>query len=130
MVLLADDDLDDLEIIQLALAENSYNGPVRTVLNGEVLLEELSRMNEANNRPSVILLDLNMPLMDGFEVLKTLKTDVFLKNIPVIIVSSTTRKEDENLCYKLGCNFFFNKPNSIREFQPLAQLIKKLATET
>lgn len=70
MVYLVDDDIDDLEILQEALVHNNYYGPVKTVQNGKMLMDELSE----RTKPEVIVLDLNMPLKNGFEVLRELKS--------------------------------------------------------
>lgn len=123
MVYLVDDDIDDLEILQEALIHNNYYGPVKTVQNGKVLMDELSE----SRRPEVIVLDLNMPLKNGFEVLKELKSRPELEGIPVIVLTSSTNATDRTRCLDLGCNFFFNKPDSLIGYDPIATEVKKYA---
>jgi CheY-like chemotaxis protein len=124
MVYLVDDDDDDLEIVQTALIENSYKGPVKTVSNGQMLMDKLNG-HDNGVRPDVILLDLNMPLKDGFEALEELKANPVLKSIPVIILTASSKKEDEIRCFELGCNYFYTKPNSVPEYSPLVKMVKK-----
>lgn len=121
MVYLVDDDIDDLEIFQEALIHNNYYGPVKTVQNGKMLMDELSE----SRRPEVIVLDLNMPLKNGFEVLRELKSSPELEGIPVIVLTSSTNANDRARCLDLGCSFFFNKPDSLTGYDPIATEVKK-----
>jgi|SRR5687767_14850857 len=121
MVYLVDDDIDDLEILQEALVHNNYYGPVKTVLNGKMLMDELFE----SKKPEVIVLDLNMPLKNGFEVLRELKSSPELKGIPVIVLTASTNATDRAKCVNLGCNFFFNKPDSLTGYDRIAAEVKK-----
>ena len=71
MVYLVEDDIDDQEIIQSALVQNGYTGPVITLQNGKALMDRL--LEDATAKPDVILLDLTLPLRDGFDVLAEIK---------------------------------------------------------
>ncbi len=122
MVFLVDDDIDDLEFVQEALVSNSYKGPVDTASNGQELLDELA-IRDA--KPDVIILDLNMPLLDGFQALYQLKNNPSLRRIPVIILTASDNKEDEIRCLSLGCNSYFKKPNRIEHYNELVKTIKK-----
>jgi two-component system, chemotaxis family, response regulator Rcp1 len=99
MVYLVDDDIEDLEIMQQALADYSYTGAINTALNGKKLMEALTH-SQSSNKPDVIVLDLNMPLKDGFQALAEIKMNPSLKSIPVIIVTASSKKEDQVLFYK------------------------------
>jgi CheY-like chemotaxis protein len=121
MVFLVDDDTDDLEILQSALQENSYKGPVQTLRNGQILIDRL----RDSDSPRVVILDLNMPLMDGFQALAEMKSIDTAKNIPVIILTASSRKEDKLRCMELGCNHFFVKPNTMKGYEGLVQLVKQ-----
>lgn len=127
MVYLVDDDRDDLEFVQEALVSNSYKGPVDTAQNGRELLERLA---SANSIPDVIVLDLNMPLLDGFQALFHLKSNPKLSLIPVIILTASGSKEDEKRCLALGCNSYFTKPAKIEEYRPLVSTIKRFINAT
>jgi len=124
MVYLVDDDIDDLEIIQEAFVQNDYPGPIVMFHNGKALIDNL--LEEAGAKPDVILLDLEMPLMDGFEALQEIKTHPLIRTIPVVVLTGSVSKEEELKCFQLGCNFFFNKPNSMQEYESLLAVVKKI----
>lgn len=124
MVYLVDDDVDDLQIIQEALTHNNYSGPIKTALNGQVLMTDLHKPNGAPG-PAVIVLDLNMPLKNGFDVLREIKDNPSLSHIPVIILTASTSKNDEIRCMELGCAAFFRKPYNLTDYDPIIKAVKK-----
>ncbi len=73
--------------------------------------------------PLLVLLDLRLPILDGFRVLERLKTDERTKHIPVIVLTSTDDDQDVSRCYELGCNVFMQKPISYTQF---SEAIRKL----
>lgn len=125
MVYLVDDDVDDLEFVREAFIEHSYKGPVNTASNGQSLMDLLSNQN-IQSKPSVIVLDLNMPLKDGFETLRDIKENPALRSIPVVILTASSSKRDEIRCLELGCNYYFTKPARIEEYHPFVSMIKRL----
>lgn len=127
MVYLVDDDVDDLEIIREALSRNSYKGAVRTALNGMQLMKDLQEGNSSST-PNVIVLDLNMPLKNGFQVLQEIKSHPSLNAIPVIVLTASSNKKDEMRCFELGCDFFFQKPHTMPEYNPIVSMVKQFAT--
>jgi CheY-like chemotaxis protein len=129
MVYLVDDDIDDLEFVQEALFENSYKGPVNTVPNGKVLMDLLTKEDETQ-KPDVILLDLNMPLKNGFQALEEIRNNPSLKNIPVIILTASSKKEDEIKCFELGCNLFCTKPNNLHEYNSIVKIVKSFVAQS
>ena len=122
MVFLVDDDSDDLEIIHEALVKNSYTGAVRTAENGQVLMKELAAYGRTQ-KPDVIILDLNMPLKNGFQVLSEIRSNPELNTIPVAILTASSNHEDEIRCLKLGCTFFFRKPHTLHEYNSIALIV-------
>jgi CheY-like chemotaxis protein len=122
MVYLVDDDVDDLELFQEALQENSYTGPVTTLTNGKILLDRLI-LDE--KRPDVIVLDLNMPIKDGFQALEEIRSYPHLRSIPVVILTSSGKPEDEMRCMALGCNSYHTKPSTILEYGLVVNTVKK-----
>jgi CheY-like chemotaxis protein len=124
MVYLVDDDLEDLEILQEALHTHSYKGPVLTMENGHKLLAQLGS-NGHTPAPQVIVLDLNMPLLDGFQTLARIREHPTFGSIPVIVLTASSKTEDEKRSYELGCNFFLTKPSRIRDYDQLTTLVKK-----
>ena len=124
MVYLVDDDIDDLQIVREALLQHSYKGQVKTAVNGQVLMDDLSQPNGKTN-PQVIILDLNMPLKNGFEVLREIKGNPSLNNIPVVVLTASANEYDEIQCLELGCSYFFRKPFSLDEYKPIVSVVKK-----
>lgn len=114
MFLLADDDPDDRLMAQEALAASRVSNEMAEVHDGEELLEYLRGEGRyAENppvRPGLILLDLNMPRMDGREALTEIKKDDALRRIPVIILTTSQAEEDIFRTYDLGVSSFITKP--------------------
>jgi CheY-like chemotaxis protein len=115
VLLMADDDVEDCMLVREALADNRLANDLRLVHDGEELLAYLRHEGEyadhaAHPRPGLILLDLNMPRMDGREALGQIKSDPQLRKIPVVIL--TTSKAEEDICrsYALGVNSYITKP--------------------
>jgi CheY-like chemotaxis protein len=113
-ILLADDDADDRMLTRDALAESRLANDLRSVEDGEELLDYLlKRGNYANAdapRPGLILLDLNMPRKDGREALREIKADPTLRQIPVVVLTTSKAEEDIYRTYDLGVNSFITKP--------------------
>ena len=113
-ILMADDDDDDFLLTKKALAESRLANTLVRVEDGEELLDYLKRRGRYENsdvvRPGMILLDLNMPRKDGRETLKEIKSDPELKDIPVVIFTTSKTEEDVFRSYQLGSNSFITKP--------------------
>lgn len=114
-ILIAEDDADDRFLLQAAFDENGFDDDLHFVENGVEVIEYLRKLQNddaANKWPRFILLDLNMPKKDGREVLKELKADAELKQIPVVVFSTTNSEQEMRRCYELGANSYITKPNS------------------
>lgn len=117
-ILLADDDDDDQLLTRQALDAAHISNAIESVTDGEQLLDYLYQRGPYAGetgtapRPSLILLDLNMPKVDGREALRVIKSDPFLKDIPVVVLTTSRNDEDIALCYELGVNSFISKPVS------------------
>lgn len=126
-LLLADDDPDDRLMAREALEECRVNNTLDTVEDGEELLEYLRGEGRyADNpppTPDIILLDLNMPRMDGREALERLKSDPRLRRIPVIVLTTSQAESDIVATYDLGVNSFITKPVT---FDALVETMKTL----
>jgi CheY-like chemotaxis protein len=114
-ILLADDDDDDRLMTKAALEEARLHNDLRMVGDGVELLDYLNRRDkfakrEDSPRPGLILLDLNMPRMDGREALAVIKQDPELRSIPVIVLTTSTAEEDLVRTYDLGVNTYISKP--------------------
>jgi CheY-like chemotaxis protein len=115
VILMADDDADDRVMTKEALEESKLTNEFRVVENGEELMAYLRRQGPyadpaSSPRPGVILLDLNMPRMDGREALKEIKADPELRRIPVVILTTSKAEEDIYRTYDLGANSYIMKP--------------------
>ena len=115
-ILICDDDEDDRLLTKQALEDAHVSNAVKFVEDGEQLLDYLyqrgayaGETGEAP-RPGLILLDLNMPKMGGREALKVIKQDKFLKDIPIVVLSTSRLDEDIARSYELGVNSFISKP--------------------
>ncbi|WP_026966308.1 response regulator [Algoriphagus terrigena] len=118
MILMADDDPDDQILLQEALKENNIPNSVCFVENGEELLDFLHKRGKFEGvefSPGLILLDLNMPKMDGRQALKLLKADPLLKKIPIVVLTTSRADSDILECYDLGVNSFISKPVNFAE---------------
>ena len=126
-VLLVEDDPNDVELTLSALAENNLANEVVVARDGEEALEYLFRRGvyksrEAGN-PAVVLLDLKLPKVDGFEVLRQLKADPHLRTIPVAVLTSSREEQDLMRSYDLGTNAYVVKPV---EFQIFIEAVREL----
>jgi CheY-like chemotaxis protein len=115
---MAEDNPDDVLITRRAWKKGHIKNRLYIVNNGEEALEFLYKQGEYVNAPtpSLMLLDLNMPRVDGFEVLKVIKQDPRLKRIPVIVLTTSDREKDIQLAYDLGCNSYIVKPVNYDNF--------------
>ena len=114
-ILVADDDADDRMMIKDAFEDSRLNNELDFVEDGEQLIAYLRREGDYAHLvdepyPGVILLDLNMPKMDGREALKELKADPMLCRIPVVVLTTSEAEEDIVRTYGLGVNSFITKP--------------------
>jgi len=128
-ILMADDDEDDRMMTREALEEAKLANDIRFVVDGEELLDYLYRRGdyadpEKAPRPGLILLDLNMPRKDGREALREIKADPDLRQIPIVVLTTSKVEEDIYRSYDLGVNSFITKPVS---FEGLVFVITTLA---
>jgi CheY-like chemotaxis protein len=129
-ILMADDDEDDRLMAKEALEEARLCNALHFVEDGEELLDYLhgrGHYAEATNapRPGLILLDLNMPRKDGREALKEIKSDPDLRQIPIVVLTTSKAEEDIYRTYDLGVNSFITKPVS---FEGLVEVMQTLAS--
>ncbi|MBD9481028.1 response regulator [Pseudoxanthomonas sp. PXM02] len=128
-ILLAEDSLADAEMAIDALREANLANPIVHVEDGVEALDYLLRRgahaDRAEGMPSVLLLDIKMPRMDGLEVLKQIRGDEKLKHLPVVILSSSREESDLARSWDLGVNAYVVKPVDIDQF---FQAVKTLGT--
>jgi len=126
-ILVADDYTPIAELIRLALAVDQSSCEVVIAEDGLAALDCIYRRGEFSNRPggfpAFVLLDLKMPKVDGWEVLRQMKTDERLKTIPVIIFTSSPDLADISRCYQLGANAYVVKPMEFQKFNETLKCI-------
>lgn len=122
-VLLIEDNPGDALLLQEAFLEADLDFQISVACDGEVALNALDEClsHQSNSCPDLIMLDLNLPKMNGHEVLKELKTRATLRSIPVIVLTSSRAERDVSTAYELHCNAYFCKPST---FSASVQLIK------
>ena len=114
-ILLVEDSPEDFEATERALRKAGLRNPIFRCVDGEDALDFLyQRGTYADGagapRPGIILLDLNLPGTDGREVLAEIKTDPVLKQIPVVVLTTSSDQRDIDACYKSGANSYVQKP--------------------
>lgn len=130
VILMADDDEDDILLTQKALQKGKLLNPLFCVKDGEELLDYLLHRGEYTDvksapRPGLILLDLNMPRKDGREALKEIKAQEELKDIPIVVFTTSKAEEDIYRSYKLGVNSFVTKPVTFENLIEVMQTLGK-----
>ncbi len=117
-ILLVDDNPADSDLTREVLAASSHPNHVTTLLDGEAAIALLRRTGPYGTarRPDLIILDLNLPRIDGRAVLAEIKTDPELNQIPVVIFSTSHSAQEVARCYELGANCYLRKPVSLSEF--------------
>ena len=129
-ILMADDDADDRRLTKDALEESRLANDLRFVENGEELLAYLRHEGKWANpedapRPGLILLDLNMPRMDGRTALKEIKEDPELRQIPITVLTTSKADEDIFRSYDLGVNSYIVKPVTFEALVDILQTLEK-----
>jgi CheY-like chemotaxis protein len=127
-ILLVEDNQDDYEATSRAFEKANLCNPIVWCRSGRAALDFLKQegsYKDASNgsRPGLVLLDLNMPGMDGRKTLEVIKHDDTLKQIPVIILTTSADERDIDSCYQMGANTYMQKPVS---FDGLIEAIKRL----
>jgi CheY-like chemotaxis protein len=119
VILLAEDEPADAHLVKAALAENKIQADLHHVVDGREVLEFLRRQGPrfaGAPRPDLILLDLNMPRMDGRECLAALKQDVTMRTIPVVILTTSDVERDVVASYHLGAAGYVTKSVDMVQF--------------
>ncbi len=136
-ILLVEDNFEHLRLTKYILRHNNVLGEVYVVRDGQEAIDYLQNKNQfadpvANPRPDLILLDLNIPRINGREVLRLIKSDPVLKSISVVVLSSSDREEDVTYSYEYGAAAYISKSagfellnealSSLKQFSPVRAL--------
>ena len=128
LILVVEDNPDDAALLRRAFIKAGVMNPLHVVSSGEEAVAYLGGSGKYSNRaefpmPSLVLLDLNMPGMDGFEVLRWIRGDGMLKGLRVVVLSSSDNMRDVNKAYQLGANSFLIKPADFERFVEISQAL-------
>src|ERR1051325_1545133 len=119
-ILLVDDSRNDLILMQAAIQSAGFKNPIQEVYDGEEAIAYLTGEGKFSNRndfpiPGLILLDLNMPRKNGFDVLRWVRGQTTLRRIPIMIFTTSTLLGDIDMAYALGANAFLTKPSDLND---------------
>lgn len=121
-IIIADDDPDDRMLLIEVLEKNGVDRKRFVVASdGDELVSLLPHYSKT---PSLVFLDLNMPIKNGLKALSEIKTDPSLKHIPVLVLTTSRSSEDIQTCYNLGAATFFTKPDSYTEMLELGLVVR------
>jgi CheY-like chemotaxis protein len=137
VILLVEDREDDVVLILKAFRQANLSTPIHVVRHGEEAIHYLAGKGKYAVRseyplPTLVLLDLKMPLVDGFEVLRWIRTQPSLSSLLVVVLTSSEQMRDVNRAYQLGANSFLIKPMDFENATTLSQMIHEywLGTNT
>lgn len=122
LLILTEDDDAAANLIQMNLKRHGIKN-IQWKKNGRETLDYLSSGDYKSYKSTIILLDIKMPVMDGFQLLKTVKQNDEFRNIPIVMLTTTENPEEVEKCYELGCNFYIKKPV---EYKELTEKLKAL----
>ena len=127
-VLLVDDNADDVVLMTRAFRATAITAPLKVVHDGAAAIAYLSGTGEYADRaahplPALMLLDLKMPRVSGFDVLKWLRQQPALKRLPVVVLTSSSQETDVNRAYDLGANSYVVKPSGVQQIAQVAREI-------
>jgi len=122
-----EDDPGHSKLIEKNLRRGGLENPIKAFENGQLALDYLKGQSNFQDHPinqsTLLLLDINMPVMNGVELLHILKQDNKLREVPVIILTSTDDQREIDECYSLGCNLYIPKPV---EFNRFSEVVRQL----
>jgi CheY-like chemotaxis protein len=122
-ILIAEDDDGHADLIQEYLLDAGLDNPMVRFRNGQEVMDYLNSPHWDRDRPYLLLLDINMPKMDGMEILRRLKGNTATRNIPIIMLTTTDDPQEVEACYRQGCNFYITKPMG---FEAFSESLKRL----
>jgi CheY-like chemotaxis protein len=123
LLLVVEDSAEDRDFIAWAFEECEEGVEVRWAESGEEALESLTR-GRVRERPALILLDLSLPGRGGLATLATIRRDVSLRTIPVIVFTGSGEEEDILRCYELGANSYFTKPSTMEGYRNIIRILE------
>ena len=123
-ILLVEDNPMDLDLTLRAFSKKNFSNQVHIARDGEEALAFIPRWEAGEPLPAVVLLDINLPKVNGLEVLRQLKTHERFRRIPVVVLTSSKEDKDLKTAYDLGVNSYIEKPVSFNKFMEVAEQIE------
>lgn len=115
-VLLIDDNMEDAELTRRELKKHNMANHIVHLKNGKEALDFIFAVENLNNPPKVVLLDIQMPKINGIQVLQKIKGDTRTRSLPVVMLTSSKESPDITTCYNLGANSYIVKPVNFEGF--------------
>lgn len=125
-IFIVDDDDGHAHLIELNLRQSGVGNPFQRFSGGREVLDEMFGAPGAPRVPALMLLDLNMPGVDGHEVLETIRRHAISDVLPIIVLTTTDEQAEIDLCYQLGCNLYVTKPVHYEDFTRVVRLLGAL----
>ena len=123
-ILLVEDDPDDIELLKEALKLSEVDCTIECIMQGN---EVVPRLQKSVIYPDLIILDLNLPKMNGKDILRFIKSSEVLKNIPVLVLTTSSSVEEKDSCIKAGAAMYISKPTTMEGFHQIVTAITILA---
>ena len=128
-ILVADDDLDDQELLRSAFAQSKVNIEIVPVYDGVQVMDYLWQRHafrHVTSLPDLLLLDLNMPLMDGFQTIKEIKRFPHLRTLPIYVITTSRAPEHMSKALNLGASGFYSKGSKAKD---ILEIMRKVCRE-
>ena len=125
-ILLIEDDYDDIDLLQGALADNKVVYKMDIINEGDKVNSYLESIKDL---PHIIILDFNLPKKHGKDILKEIKADNRYKHIPLIVLTTSSAREDLEYSYKMGARHFITKPTTLAGFNKTVEIICSLVVQ-
>jgi CheY-like chemotaxis protein len=123
-ILLIEDDQDDVDLFRYALSANDVPCQLEIIMEGDLVAPYLRNFNQL---PDIIVMDLNLPRVHGREVLQQIKNDTDFRDIPLVVLTTSSAQEDQKYCLSMGADSFITKPTTVKGFNTAIVKIADLA---
>ena len=126
-ILMVEDNPGDVKLVQASLRKTKFIDNIDVATDGAEALEYLQKKGEfsAKPTPDLVLLDLNLPKQHGLDVLKEMRDNPALKNIPVMVLTSSDSPKEADQAYSLAAKLFLTKPRDVSEFDVFAECLER-----
>lgn len=123
-IFLIEDDADDIELLEVSLKDNKIKYSMDVVMEGDKVHDYIMNCKKL---PNIIVMDFNLPRVHGREIIKQIKSNKEFQNIPLLVLTTSTAREDIEYSYQMGADSFITKPTTIQGFNATVGTIVQLA---